>query len=88
MVDVVENLLAYVIEEEAVVDGGVSHCIVRAVVTSVESKFFDVIGFGVAKSGLLSVHFDDVLGALVDFLFVERPHSHCDLDAVCHESKF
>lgn len=88
MVDVVENLLAYVIEEEAVVDRGVSHRIVRAVVTSMESKFLDVVGFGVAKSGLLSVHFDDVLGSLVDFLFVERSHSYCDFDAVCHEGKF
>ncbi len=64
LIDVVEDLLADVVEEEAVVDWRVSHGVVGAVVAAVEAELFDFSVLGIPESGLLSFHLNDIFGFL------------------------
>ena len=84
MIDVVQDFVTNVVEEEGVVHWWVAHCIISAVVASMESEFLDLAILRVAESHLLSLHLDDVLGSFIDLLVVEGTDSHCDLEAISH----
>lgn len=80
----VEDLLADVVEEEAIIDWWVTHCVVSAVVAAVEAELLDFSVLRIPEPGLLPIHFDYVLGSFIYLFIVEGPYSYGNLNAICH----
>lgn len=84
LINMIEYLLADVIEEKGVIDRWMAHGIISAVKATMEAELFDLSGIRITQSHLLALHLDDVLCALVDLLLVEGTHTYCNLDALGH----
>jgi hypothetical protein len=80
----VQNFLTNIFEKKLVVDRRCSHGIIGAIVASMESELFDFSAIWVPQPDLLTLHFNDILAAFVDFLIIEWTHSHCNLNAISH----